>query len=263
MGKVADTLDWDTEKTTVKANCYIDGTDHDTLLEALFDGAVAKADAYLNNPFEELRPTITLSSIVAGDYVTIGIGNLPELHGTEIPERYLVASRSGSLSACAGGLATYEAADELDEDEREFALGDNDAEAATNLAALINSTTLGGSYGAVGVDGVEATVGSGESTNVITLSRRYPGHGEIYVSSSDEDTMLIRQVRTAITLPAAVYHWVYQYIFRHFYNRAALIQDSTPGQGSKMYLSMKSEEAGLVDNYDLLRPWRLAPGAAG
>jgi len=257
MGKVADTLTFADEKAKIKSYCFIDGTDHDTLLEALFDAAVVKADTYLNNPFEELRPTIVCASVAVGDTVTVGIGKLPELSGTEIPERYLTASGSGSLSVHSNDLATYKAAAARDEDEREFAVGDTDGDTATNLAALINSTTLGGSYGAVGVDGVSASVDGA----TITLSRRYPGHGEVYVSSSSKTTLLVRQVRTAMSLPAAVNQWIYQYIYRHFKNRGALIQETVTGQGTKMWLSMKSEEAGLVDNYDLLAPYRLAPGA--
>ena len=255
MGKVVDTLTWAAQKALIKSYCHIDGTDHDTLLEALFDTAIEKADRYLNNPFQELRPTIVCASVTAGETVTLGIGSLPELSGTEIPERYLTASASGKISAQSAALATFAAATALDEDEREFAIGDTDAETATNLAALINSTTLGGSYGAVGVDGVEATV----SEATITLARRYPGHGEVYVSSSDETMLLVRQVRTDIDLPKPVYQWICQFCYRHFRNRGAVIQESVSGQSMRMWLSMRSEEAGLIDNYDLIRPWKLAP----
>ena len=43
-GPVYTNLDWDDEDFYVKAYCHIDGTDHNDLLERLFDAAKRKAD---------------------------------------------------------------------------------------------------------------------------------------------------------------------------------------------------------------------------
>ena len=225
MGAVATGLTWTTNKAAIKSYLNVDGTDYDTLLETLFDSAVARADSYLNNPFEEIEPTIVLSSIEVGDYVTVN-------------------------------GASFTARTALDEDEREFAIGDTDSATADNLCALINSTTLGGSYGVVGVVGVLATNSSG----TITLTKIYPNAEDITCASSDETRLLVRHVRTAQSLPNAILQWVMQDMYRNFENRQALIQESVVGQGQRMYLSMKSEEAGMTQNYDLIAMYRLIPG---
>ena len=202
-------------------------SDHDTLLEALFNAAKRKVDGYLNNPFEVLNPTIAFSSVVANDYITV----------------------NGQ---------TYTAKATADEDDLYFALGDDDSGTADNFVAYVNSTTLGGSYGVVGVNGILAT----NSEGTVTLTRRqgYALSKLIEVSSSDEDKLMVRQVRTQISIPDVVTQWICQFIKRHFDNRAALIQKQLTGKSLEMYLSMKSEEAGLVDNYDLLSQYRLTPG---
>jgi len=225
MGAVATGLTWTDNKAKIKSYLNVDGTDYDALLETLFDSAVARADSYLNNPFEEIEPTIVLSSIEVGDYVTVN-------------------------------GASFAAATALDEDEREFAIEDTDSATADNLCALINSTTLGGSYGAVGVAGVKATNASG----TITLTKLYPNAEDITCSSSDEGRLLVRHVRTAQSLPNAILQWVMQDMYRNFENRTALIQESVAGQGQRMYLSMKSEEAGMTQNFDLIAMYRLIPG---
>ena len=96
----------------------------------------------------------------------------------------------------------------------------------------------------------------------VVLSRRqgYANSDPITVYSSDEDTLMVRQVRTQIDIPESVVQWIMQFCKRHFANRAALVQQSISGKSMEMYLSMKSEEAGLVDNYDLISMWRLSPG---
>lgn len=227
-GPVYTNLAWDDYKVLLKAYCYVAGMDdYDTLLEELFKAAKRKADAYLNNPFEVLNPTILFSGVEENDYITIN-------------------GRS------------YTVADALDEDYLEFVLGSTDSETADNFCALVNSTTLGGSYGAVGVAGVLATNDEG----TVTLTRRYPYADTklIETASSDEDKLLVRQVRTSTTIPEDVEQWIFQRVKRHFDNRDALIQENVTGKSVKMWLSMKSEEAGMVDNFDLISLYRFLPG---
>lgn len=213
--------------TALKQYCQVDGTEYDTILATLFNAATKKADTFLNNPFETQNVTITLSGVTANDWV--------EINGQ-----------------------TYTAAAETDEEEKEFAVGDTDSDTADNLAALINSSTLGGSYGAVGVPGITATNVSG----TITLTRRYnyPDSKLIHVESADEDTILVRQVRTSLDIPDEVYQWIYQYVFRHWRNPGAVVQESVAGEGQKMWVGMKSEDAGMTDNYDLIHQYRIPVG---
>ena len=256
MGAVATNLLWDSLKTTVRAYCNVDGTDFDTVLEPLFDAAVADADAYLNNPFEELRPTIVVSSVTAGDTVSIGLGEVKVPSGIQRPERFYYAGSDGSLGIRGGDALTYTAAAAKDEDALEFAIGETDTATADNLCELINSTTHGGSYGAVGVPGVLAS----NTDGTITLTKRYPNAGDIYVVSSDEDTLMVRQVRTLLSIPKPIYAWVYQYVYRAFKNPGAVIQDSEAGIGTKMWLGMRSEDQGMGINYSMISKWRLEPG---
>lgn len=231
-GRIYTDLDFDDYKALIIAYCdlYSDDSgvsDHDTLLEALFNAAKRKADQYLNNPFEVLNPTIVFDGVEENDYITV----------------------NGQ---------TYTAKETADEDDLYFALGADDEETADNFVAYVNSTTLGGTWGATGVHGVTAANSSG----TVTLTRRqdYPLSKLIEVASSDEDKLLVRQVRTQISIPDVVEQWILQYIKRHFDNRAAVIQKNLSGKSLEMYLSMKSEEAGLVDNYDLISQYRLTPG---
>jgi hypothetical protein len=229
-GPVYTNLAWATYKALLLAYCDVDAddegvSDYDALLEELFKAGKRKADEYLNNPFEVLNPTIAFSGVEECDYITV----------------------NGQ---------TYTVADALDEDELEFALGADDSETADNFCTLVNSTTLGGSYGAVGVAGVLAT----NSEGTVTLTRRYNNVADIEVSSSDEDKLLVRQVRTAIDIPECVAQWLFQFVKRHFDNRDALIQDNITGKSVKMWLSMKSEQSGMTDNYDLISLHRIPVG---
>ena len=213
--------------TALKQYCQVDGTEYDTILEALFNAATKKADTFLNNPFETQNVTIALSGVTANDWV--------EINGQ-----------------------TYTAAAATDEEEREFAVGATDSITADNLAALINSTTLGGSYGAVGVPGITATNASG----TITLTRRYnyPDSKVIKADSADDETMLVRQVRTSQSIPDEVYQWIYQYVFRHWRNPGAVVQESVAGEGQRMWVGMKSEESGMADSYDIIHQYRIPVG---
>ena len=224
-GPVYTNLVWATEKATLKSYCRVDGTDHDTLLEALFNGAKRKADEYLNNPFEVLNPTVVFDGVVADDYIVV----------------------NGKQYTC---KAT------ADEDELYFELGATDSDTADNFVAYVNSTTLGGTWGATGVAGVLAANSSG----TVTFSRRYGNNDEIVVTSSDEDKLLVRQVRTSTDIPQDVNQWIYQYVYRNFKNRLASMSTTVTGQDSHMYVSMKAEESGMLTNYDLISHLRLMPG---
>ena len=224
-GPVYTNLNWGTEKTLVKAYCRVDGTTHDDLIERLFYAAKRRADEYLNNPFEVLNPTVVFSSVVVDDYIVV----------------------NGK---------TYTCATTADEDELDFALAGTDSLTADNFVAYVNSTTLGGSYGATGVAGVLAANSSG----TVTFTRRYGNYDDIVVTSSDEDTLMVRQVRTSTDIPVDVNQWVYQYVARNFRNRLAAIQSSVAGQDSAMFASMKTEEAGMTTNFDLISHLRIMPG---
>ena len=231
-GRIYTDLTWATYKALVIGYCDLYADDdgvssHDDLLEALFDAAKRKADGYLNNPFEVLQPSIVFSSVVENDYITV----------------------NGQ---------TYTAKDTADEDELHFALGDDDSEAAENFCTYVNSTTLGGSFGVVGVAGVLAT--NTDGTVVLTRRQGYANSKPIEVYSSDEDTLMVRQVRTQIDIPESVVQWIMQFCKRHFANRAALMQQGISGKLTELYLGMRSEQAGMVDNYDLISMWRLSPG---
>jgi len=226
MGAVTTGLVWATLKTTVKAYLSIDGTDHDTLLESLFNAAVQKADEYLNNPFEEIRPTIVFASVVAGDYL-------------------LVNDQS------------YEAAASDDEEEHHFKVGASNTDTATSFCALVNSTTVGGSYGPVGVPGVVATNAAG----TVTLAWRYPHVEEIVVASSNDTRLLVRQVRTAVTLPTAITQWVCQYIYRHWENRTGLASEQITGKSAKTWgWDEHRGQTAMGDTFDLISMYRLPVG---
>lgn len=224
-GPVYDGITWAASSASVRSYCGVDGSDHDTLLLEMFNGGKRRADEYLNNPFEVLNPTCVFDTVVADDYIVV----------------------NGKTYTCKA---------DADEDELEFALGSDDSETADNFVTYVNSTSLGGSYGATGVEGVLATNSSG----TVTFTRRWNNPDDIVVTSSDEDTLLVRQVRTSIDVPADVNQWLYQYIRRHFRNRSALMMDSPAGVGQSMYVSMKSEESGMNENWDLIDHLRFCPG---
>ncbi len=239
MGAVATGLTWAALKTTIKAYVGVDGTTHDATLEALFNGAVALADTYLNNPFEEIKPTIKLASLVAGDSVTIGLGRLEVTENGYIREKYMNVSTAGTLALDGTDALVYTAAASANEDELEFKIETTDTLTADNLVALVNSTTLGGSYGAVGLPGVLAA----NSAGTITLTRRYPSVKDIVVTSSNDTRLMARWVRTSLSLPSEVTQWTLQYVFRHF---------SNPGS--------RGGDEGLRDDFDLISMYRIAPG---
>jgi len=230
-GPVYTNIEWEkdgadpTEKTLVLAYCGVDGSDHDDLLERMFNAAKRRADEYLNNPFEVLNPTVVFDTVVADDYIVV----------------------NGK---------TYTVKATADEDALYFALGVDDSETADNFCTYVNSTTLGGTWGATGVEGVLAA----NSEGTVTFTRRYGNPDDIVVTSSDEDKLLVRQVRTLIDIPVDVNQWIYQYVRRHFRNRSALMMDTPAGIGSEMYVSMKSEESGMTENWDLIRHLRFSPG---
>lgn len=224
-GPVYSGITWATSSASVRSYCGVDGSDHDTLLQELFNGGKRRADEYLNNPFEELNPTCVFDGVVADDYIVV----------------------NGKTYTC---KAT------ADEDELEFALGASDTLTADNFCTYVNSTSLGGSYGATGVAGVLATNSSG----TVTFTRKFLNPDDIVVTSSDEDTLLVRQVLADVDLPEDINQWLYQYCRRHFQNRSALMMDTPTGVGQKMYVSMKSEESGMNENWDLLRHLRMTPG---
>jgi len=224
-GPVYTNLLWATYTSLVRSYCGVDGSDHDATLEMLFNASKRKADEYLNNPFTELVPTVVFDGVVADDYIVV----------------------NGKTYTC---KAT------ADEDELEFALGSSDSDTADNFAAYVNSTSLGGSYGATGVEGVTAANTSGS----VTLSTDYGYPEDIVVTSSDEATLLTRDVLTSTDIPEDVNQWLYQRVRRHFRNRSALMMDSPAGIGQSMYVSMKSEESGMEDTYDVISHLRLSPG---
>ena len=224
-GPVYTGLVWATYKSLVRTYCGVDGSDHDALLEVLFNASKRKADEYLNNPFTEIVPTVVFDGVVADDYIVV----------------------NGKTYTC---KAT------ADEDELEFALGSDDSETADNFAAYVNSTSLGGSYGATGAEGVTAANTSGS----VTLKADYGYADDIVVTSSDEDTLLVRDVLTSTDIPEDVNQWLYQRIRRHFRNRSALMSESQSGVGQNMYVSMKSEESGMADTFDTISHLRLCPG---
>ena len=224
-GPVYTGLAWATYTSLVRAYCGVDGSDHDDLLEVLFNASKRKADEYLNNPFTEIVPTVVFDGVVADDYIIV----------------------NGKTYTC---KAT------ADEDELEFALGATDSDTADNFAAYVNSTSLGGSYGATGAEGVTAANTSGS----VTLTADYGNADGIVVTSSDDDTLLARDVLTSKTIPEDVNQWIYQRVRRHFRNRSALMSESQSGIGQNMYVSMKSEESGMADTFDTISHLRLTPG---
>lgn len=234
MGSVYTEMAWADNKTLVLAYCQVDAnasgvSDYDALLEALFNAGKKRADSYLNNPFEEINATIVFSGVVANDSIYLKFGD-----------------RSLTYTAQATG----------DEDNLYFAIGADDEETADNFCALVNSTTLGGSYGSVGLEGILAA----NVTGTVTLTRRYGYVGAISVESDSDTRLLVRQVRTDVTIPSEVTHWLCQFVKRHFDNRDALMQKNVSGRDVKMWVSMKAEESGMIDNFDLLAHLRIPVG---
>lgn len=186
-GPIATLLTWSGFKAELKSYLMVSTTNHDTALQTIFEAACDYADDYLNRPFENLVPKITVASPSAGDTVTI----------------------EGK---------TYEAAAATDADEREFKIEAADADTAQNLVDLVNSAIVGGSEGAIGVRDVVAT----RDGTVITLGKRFPRNAAIACTSSDEDTLRVDIYRTSYTaaeLPKYVKLWIFGFVAWKFKNR--------------------------------------------
>jgi len=185
-GPVATAYTWSEIEDELKDYLDIERTetDYDTVLQRYVLAAAKKADEYLCNPFEDLVPKVTLASVAEGEAVSV----------------------DGQ---------SFQAADAESADDREFDVSGTDAEAATSLAALVNSNVLGGSEGPVGVDGVTATVDSA----VVTFTKRYPNVTDVTVTSSNDTTLKVEIERTAGTVPADVILWCHAWIAWKFANR--------------------------------------------
>lgn len=238
MGAVADQLTWTADVTSAAkrwlriATYDTDGaeitdTTEDADLERLFDTAVKLADLYVNNPFMENVPQVVFDGIEAADYIVV----------------------NGQ---------SYTARDTGDEEELEFALGSSDSEAANNFVTLVNSTTLAGSWGAIGVEGVKATNDSGTVT--FAHRNRESDVEDIVVSSSDDDKLMVRYVRTQITLPDAITQWVFGYMMRRYENPQGLTLVKDASGVTRYYTGMRGEINAMEVDYTDLAPFRLPAG---
>lgn len=241
MGAVADQLTWTADvKSAAKRWLRIatydgDGTEitdttEDADLERLFNTAVKLADLYVNNPFMENVPRVVFDGVEAADYITI----------------------NGQ---------SYTARDAGDEEELEFALGSSDSEAAGNFVALVNSTTLAGSWDAIGVEGVAATKQTDVGVYVtFTPRNRESDVEDIVVSSSDDDKLMVRYVRTQITLPDAITQWVFGYMMRRYENPQGLTLVKDASGVTRHYTGMRGEINAMEVDYTDLAPFRLPVG---
>jgi len=184
VGIVETTVIWATYEEELKEYCNINGASHDTILARFMTAAARHADEFLRNPFTENQVKVTLASVQAGDVVVVD-----------------------------GAIFTAAAA--TDETEREFAVGVSDTADAVALLALINSTTIGGSHGAIGIDTVIGTSALG----VVTLKHRYPNEGEIVVTSTSDTRLRVSVIREQLTIPDDVLLWCWQYVAWKFGNR--------------------------------------------
>jgi len=199
----------------------------DVLIFAMCAAAMEAADEYLNNPFEEIVPQVKFIAVIAG----------------------------AGHSITVDGVA-FTAADTKDEDNRYFAVGENDSETADNFCELVNSTTLGGSYGAVGIEGVIAT----NTDGTVKFTKRYPRVEDIVVTSSTATRLLVRFVRTELDIPDPVKLWCLLYVKRHFENRDGHLQKNVKGSGSVVWAPNRPETQGLGEDYTLISPLRLPVG---
>jgi len=197
----------------------------DVLILAMAAAATKAADEYLNNPFEGIVPQVKFTAVLASHAITVD-------------------------SVC------FTAADAKDEDKREFVVGVDDSETADNFCELVNSTTLGGSYGAVGVEGVIAT----NTDGTVKFTKRYPRVEDIVVTSSTATRLLVRNVRTELAVPDPVKVWCLLYVKRHFMNRDGHLQRNVDGLGSTMWIPIKAEGQGIGEDYTLISLLRLLPG---
>ena len=216
MGRVAD-LTYATYEDEAKEYLWIDDTDWDTTLERFWDAACRKADDYLCNPFEEIVPTLVFADVEANDRVTIND-------------------------------QVFTAAAATDADEREFAVGTDDDTDADELQDLVNSNIMGGSEGAVGIDGITAVNTSGS----ITFAVRYPNATMAVVTSSNDTRLKITNVRTSSDVPHPVIMWLFQFMAWKFANR--------DGRKSERIAAMGTIEWGDAPEMALLALYRLSPG---
>jgi hypothetical protein len=175
------------------------GGAEDTIVNALLDTAKRAMDDFLNNPFEELIPTIVFSSVVAEQGVTI----------------------DGQTYTCKpiGGA---------DPEWRQFEVGATDNDTANNFVALVNSDILSARYGPRGVQGCTATNANG----TVTLAKRYPRAQDFEVTSSWE-TLLVTYVRTNRALPEVLTPACLRIIARLYERRIDGVKlETTSGEGS-------------------------------
>lgn len=217
MGAIYDSLDWATYKTQAKDHLRINGTDDDTLLEQLFNAAKRKADAYCNRPWKENIPQVTFASVQSGD--SIAVDDI----------------------AFTAGTAT-------DADARKFKVGVDDATDAAAFAALVNSTTIDGSY-EIGLEDVIATASSG----VVKLTKREPRAKDITVTSSDKTRLRVDYILTDETIPEEVFTWILEYMWHHYERRVSGIKMERASTGGTLH------EYGAVD-YSLIEHLRVNPG---
>jgi len=216
MGAVAD-LTYASYEDEAKEYLWIDGTDWDTILERFWDAACRKADDYLCNPFEEIIPTLVFADVEAADTVTIND-------------------------------VVFTAAAATDADERQFAVGVDDDTDAGELTDLVNSPIIGGSKGAVGIDGITAVNTSGS----ITFAVRYPNATMAVVTSSNDTRLKVTNVRTSGDVPHPVIMWLFQFMAWKFANR--------DGRKAERVSAMGGVEWGDAPDMTLLVLYRLSPG---
>lgn len=197
----------------------------DELILALRDAALVAADEYLNNPFEGIIPQVKFVAVMASHSISVD-------------------------------SVSFTAADTKDEDEHEFVVGADDSETADNFCELVNSTTLGGSYGSVGIKGVEAT----NTDGTVKFTKRYPRVDDIVVTSSTATRLMVRNVRTELEIPDPVKIWCLLYVKRHFENRDGHLQEHKDGLGSVVWVPNRPESQGLGEDYTLISLLRLLPG---
>jgi len=142
----------------------------------------------------------------------------------------------------------FTAAAATDAAEREFAVGVDDDTDADELTDLVNSDIMGGSEGAVGVDGVTAANTSGS----ITFVKRYPNETAAVVTTSDDDRLKVTNVRTQSDVPHPVITWLFQFMAWKFGNR--------DGRKAERVAAMGGVEWGDAPNMTLLGLGRLSPG---
>jgi len=183
----------------------------DTTLTSLLLSAKQAADRYLNNPFEEDLPRITLVGVVVGQTLVI----------------------DGQV---------YTAAAATDVTEREFAVGLTDTLTADELCICINSPVMDGDGGAYGVAGVTATNVAG----VITLTKR-SGRVKMIEAGSSYDSLLVEYVRTEGAIPEPIATWVLQRVSRGYERRVeGLATEGVSGFGT---VNWGAENFDLLDHY--------------